>query len=200
MNRTLIAIIATVAVAVISSATSCISFYDTANGLENSATAQVKSNMAEYDNLWKVVSELAQVPVQYKSDFKELVESEASAKFGDDGSKALAQWFAERDLHPPVELYSKLQTAIEAHRNTFTKGQQLLADKQRAYADHLGSVSGRMWSSITGHPKVISGSIAPTKDIDGDGRLTVLDYPIITSAKTEGVFSEGRDDEPLKVF
>jgi hypothetical protein len=89
---------------------------------------------------------------------------------------------------------------IEANRASFKRGQGELADKQRRYADHLGSIGGRFWSGITGHPHEIKGEDAPPKDLDGDGILTVLDYPIITSARTEAVFESGREDEPMKVF
>jgi len=200
MNRTIIAIIAVAGTLAISSLASCVSFYDTANRLENSATAQAKSNRNAYDNMWKTVAEVAQIPEKYKADFKELLVAEAEAKFGEGGSSAMAQWFSERDLKPPAELYTKIQTAIEANRSSFKKGQDLLADKQRAYANHLGTVSGGMWAGVTGHPKPITGKYAPAEDLDGDGEITVLDYPIITSARTEAVFEAGRDDEPMTVF
>jgi hypothetical protein len=200
MNRNVIVIIATVGVLALASVGSCVSFYNQANRLENATTAQVKSNMAEYDTMWKTVAEVAQVPVKYKEDFKDILLAETNAKFGEDGSNATVQWFSERDLKLPPELYGKVQTVIEANRASFKRGQNDLADKQRRYADHLGSVGGRFWSGITGHPRVVAGEHAPPKDLDGDGKLTVLDYPIITSAKTEAVFESGREDEPMKVF
>lgn len=200
MNRTLIVIGCTAAVLVLASVGSCVSFHNQAAKLENATIAQVKSNMAEYDKMWKTVAEVAQVPVKYKDDFKDILLAETSAKFGEAGSAATSQWFSERDLKLPPELYSKVQTVIEANRASFKRGQDDLADKQRRYADHLGSVGGRFWSGITGHPKAVKGEHAPGKDLDGDGVLTVLDYAIITSAKTEAVFESGREDEPLKVF
>ena len=200
MNRTAFAIVAVAGALFITSLVLCGAFYNTANALENSATAQAKANRSAYDTMWKTVAEVAQVPDKYKDDFKEVLAAENEAKFGKDGSKALAQWFSERDLKPPAELYTKIQTAIEANRATFRNGQDMLADKQRRYADHLGTVNGRVWAGITGHPKEIEGKYAPTEDLDGDGRLTVLDYPIITSAKTDEVFATAHDDEPMKVF
>jgi hypothetical protein len=200
MNRTLIVILGSAAVLALASIGSCVSFYNQAAKLENATIAQVKSNMATYDTMWKSVAEVAQVPVKYKDDFKDILLAETSAKFGEAGTTATMQWFQERDLRLPPELYTKVQTVIEANRASFKRGQDELADKQRRYADHLGSVGGRFWSGITGHPHEVEGEHAPPKDLDGDGVLTVFDYAIITSAKTEAVFETGREDEPLKVF
>lgn len=200
MNRPLLAVLASVGVLLLATMGSCISWHNNAVSLENGIEAQVKSNRAEYDKMWKVIAETAQVPAQYKGDFKELLTAETSAKFGSGGSKALAQWFNERDLRLPPEMYTKVQTTIEANRASFKRGQDDLADKQRRYADHLGKASGRLWSGVTGHPHEVKGDHAPPRDIDGDGRLTVFDYEIITSAKTEAVFESGRDDKALDVF
>lgn len=200
MNRTLIVIASTVAVLALASIGSCVSFYNQANKLENATIAQVKSNMAEYDTMWKTVAEVAQLPDKYKEDFKAILLAESEAKFGEGGSQATSQWFSERDLRLPPEIYTKIQTVIEANRASFKRGQIELADKQRRYADHLGSIGGRFWSRFTGHPHPVAGEHAPAKDLDGDGVLTVLDYAIITSARTEAVFESGREDEPMKVF
>jgi len=59
------------------------------------------------------------------------------------------------------------------------------------------SIQTRM-PPIVVFPSEQTGEMSPGKDIDGDGKLTVLDYPIVTSTKT--VFKEGKDDEPLDVF
>lgn len=175
------------------------SFFSTANELENAARAQYQSNQNSYDKMWKTISETAQVPAQYKEDFKDLLISETTAKFGEGGSKAAFQWFQEREIHFDASLYAKIQTVIEAGRRDFARGQDELLDKQRRYHDHLGSFTGRMFASFSGHPKPVMGKLAPTEDIDGDGLLTVLDYPIVTSAQTEAAFSTGQA-EAIDVF
>ena len=175
------------------------SFYSTANQLENAARAQYQSNQNAYDKMWKTISETAQVPAQYKQDFQDLLVAENAAKFGKDGSQATMQWFQERDLHFDATLYSKIQTVIEAGRADFAKGQDELLDKQRRYHDHLGSFTGRMFASMSGHPMIVQGKYAPAEDLDGDGRLTALDYPIVTSAQTQAAFATG-EAEALDVF
>ena len=130
------------------------SFYDTAVKLENTTKAQVESNKNVYDTMWKTIQEVAQVPSQYKDDFKDLVVTETEAKFGPGGSKAMMQWFQERELRLPPEMYTKVQTVIEAKRSEFMRGQEMLVDKQRRYRDHLESFTGSFWASYSGHPKL----------------------------------------------
>ncbi len=57
-----------------------------------------------------------------------------------------------------------------------------------------------MLAGIFGFPHEVYGELRPVKDLDGDGRFTVLDYSTITSEKTEGVFTTGREDEAIDVF
>lgn len=176
------------------------SFSNTADGLENTTRAQYQSNQNTYDAMWKTIQEVAQVPSQYKDDFKDLLATETSAKFGPNGSQAMMQWFQERELRLPPEMYTKVQTVIEANREKFRHGQDMLLDKQRRYRDHLAKKPGAYWASWTGHPKEVLGKTAPKEDLDGDGLLTVLDWDIVTSAKTKAVFDSGEDNAPVNVF
>lgn len=200
MNRGLIIGIAAAVLLGLAILFSYISFYNTAVKLENATTAQFQNNKNAYDNFWKSVQEVAQVPEKYKDDFKDLLVSETQAKFGEGGSKAAFQWFKDRDINFDASVYKKIQDVIEAGRADFKRGQQELLDKQRRYKDHVNSFGGSIWASFSGHPKAVAGELAPVKDLDGDGVLTCLDYPIVTSAKTEKVFQEGQDNEPVNVF
>jgi len=200
MNRGLLIAIVSVAILLLAIIGSYISFYNTAVKLENTTRAQFQSNKNAYDSMWKTIQEVAQVPQQYKDDFKDLLVTETTAKYGDKGSQATFQWFKDRDLKLPPEMYTKVQTAIEANRAEFRRGQDVLLDKQRRYSDHIQSFGGSIWAGMSGHPKPVMGELAPTKDLDGDGVMTVLDYPIVTSAKTEAAFATGEDNEPVNVF
>ncbi len=177
-----------------------IRFYNRATMLENAVLAQHESNQVAYSNMFLMVKEVAQVPDNYAEEFKDLLAIETGGKFGEGGSKAIAQWFTERDLRIPPELHGRVQDVIEANRNEFRRGQDLLLDKQRAYRDHLNRLSGRIFASISGHPKPIAGEYAPIVDADGDGRLTVLDYRPVNAARTQEVFQRGREDGPIQVF
>jgi hypothetical protein len=176
-----------------------VGWYNEAVSLETSTQAQYRDNQNEYDAFWKKVKEVAQVPSRYKEDFKDLLVSETTAKFGEGGSKATFQWFKDREIKFDSDQYKKIQNVIESGRDDFKRAQTILLDKQRKYNLHLNNFSGKLWAGKWGMPKVVSGELAPRSDLDGDGFLTVLDYPIVTSKRTAKAFAEG-EDEALDVF
>jgi hypothetical protein len=145
------------------------------------------------------VKETAQIPDKYKEDFKQLLTSEATAKYGPEGSKATMQWFQERQINFDSSLYTKIQNIIESGRQDFRRSQDELLDKQRKVADVTQSYWGGIMARHYNFPRELSGAAAPTKDLDGDGKLTVLDYPIVTSARTSKAFATGQDEE-ISVF
>jgi hypothetical protein len=167
---------------------------------EQGVLAQWRNNQNEYDSFWKKVQEVAQVPGKYKEDFKDLLVSETSAKYGASGSQATFQWFKDRDINFSSEMYVKVQNVIESGRNDFKRGQTELVDKQRRLTTEVKQFPGSMLASLMNVPAPVHGKYAPKEDIDGDGKLTVLDYPIVTSSKTEAVFESGKDDAPIAVF
>jgi hypothetical protein len=176
-----------------------VSWYNTAVSLEESTKAQYRDNQNQYDAFWKKVKETAQVPDKYKQDFKDIVVSETQAKFGPEGSKAAFQWFHDRNINLDASVYKQVQVVIESGRNDFKRGQTELLDKQRKYGFHLKSFWGRLWAGWYDMPGVVAGEVAPPSDKDGDGKLTVMDYDIVTSQKTKAAFASG-EDEPVKVF
>lgn len=178
---------------------SYISFFNRAVSLEEGLTAQWRNNQNSYDAFWKKISEMAQVPAQYKEDFKEVLLADTSARYGEDGSKAMMQWIQERAVNFDSSLYRDLMMAIEVGRHDFENHQELLLDKQRSYASMTKSFGGSMFASFGGFPREVKGELAPPSDLDGDGRLTVLDYPIVTSQKTKRAFTSG-EDGALNVF
>lgn len=172
-------------------------FHDSSISMENSATAKYRNNQNNYDSFWKGIQEVAQVPDHLKDAFKELLVADNTSTFGAKGSTATMQWFQNRGVHLSETTYLRLMNMIEAGRADFKRGQMELLDIQRKYHDHLESISGSMWGSS--FPRTLRGEFAPPRDLDGDGRLTVFDYPIVTSAKTTEVFRTGQDDA-IQVF
>jgi hypothetical protein len=198
--KILLVALALAVVSCLSCVGAAISWYNDAVSLEEATKAQWRDNANEYDAFWKKVQEVAQVADKYKDDFKNLLVAEETAKFGEGGSKAVMQWFQERQIVLDPQMYRKVQDVIEAGRDGFKRAQTELLDKQRKYGFHVRSFWGRMWAGWYNMPHVVAGELAPPKDIDGDGKLTVLDYPIVTSAKTKAIFQAGEDNEPIKVF
>jgi hypothetical protein len=199
MKKGLIIGLVSVGVLALAIVFSSIGWYNDAVSLEESTQAQYRDNKNEYDAFWKKVKEVAQVPEKYKDDFKDLLVSETQAKFGPEGSKAMFQWFKDREINFDAGQYQKIQNVIESGRNDFKRAQTQLLDKQRKYSTHLKKFSGKVWGNMWSMPNPVSGELAPRSDLDGDGTLTVLDYPIVTSKKTEKAFADG-EDEAIDVF
>jgi len=170
--------------------------------LQAATKAQYQANQVAYDAFWKSVQETAQVPAQYKEDFKEILVAEATAKMGPQGSQAMMQWFKERNLVLPPEIYMQVQRMIEAGRADFKRNQNTLLDKQRATEAHRGKWMARTvyrgWFGMD-YLEDLKGELAPPTDKDGDGRLTVLDYNIVTSAEGKAAFATG-EAAPVNVF
>lgn len=187
------------AVIVITIFMSMVGWYDSATKLENSTSAQWRNNQNTYDAFWKTVKETAQVPDKYKEDFKQLLVSETAAKYGPEGSKATMQWFQDRQINFDASMYRKVQDIIESGRADFKRSQTELLDKQRKVQDMTQSYWGGVMAKHYDFPREMKGDFAPPKDSDSDGKLTVLDYPIVTSARTQKAFQTGQDEE-VNVF
>jgi len=155
--------------------TSMASWYSDAVKLENTTKAQWMDNQNTYDNFWKTVKEVAQVPDKYKEDFKQLLVAETTAKYGPEGSKATFQWFQDRGINFDAGMYRKVQDVIESGRQDFKRSQTTLLDKQRKVADMTQSYWGSVMAGHYDFPRTLNGAAAPPKDLDGDGKLSVLD-------------------------
>ena len=171
-------------------------YHDTSVELEESVAAQWKQNQNNYDNFWKSITEMVQIPEMYKEDFKEVLVGNTEARYGEGGSKAQMQWIQENAVNYDASMHKKILTAIEAGRKDFEGNQKKLLDKQRRYKTHLRSASGKFWAKFAGtdFPTELTGADAPPEDADGDGVLTAFDYPIVTSKKTKKAFAEGEDE------
>jgi len=175
-----------------------ISFNNTAVGQENGIEATWKDSQVQYDAFWKKVKETAQVTDKYAADFKDLFLGSMDARY--DGKDPAFQFIMEANPALPPESYTKVQNVIETGRNDFARTQRTLVDKQRAYETHIETFPNSSLAGMLGFPRPVTGEYAPPDDTDGDGKVTVLDYKIVTSAKTQEVFTTGREDAPLDVF
>lgn len=156
---------------------SYISAHNTGNRLENQVKATYTNNqniLAQYSNK---IAEAAQIPTMQKDDLKEVVAEALSARYGEDGSKALFQFIQEQNPTIDSSVYTKLQQMIEAGRKDFERAQTALIDQKRVYETALGSFWGGMWMRMAGYPKV---------DLD--------EYKIVTNARTDDAFESGQEE------
>ena len=175
-----------------------VSTYNGLTGQEKGVTATWRDSQVQYDTFWKKVKEVAQVPETYKDAFKDVIVASTEGRYADKDPAFLMITEANPTLDPTM--YIEVQRVIEAGRSDFAQTQRTLVDRQRAFDTSLTTFPNNMLAGMFGFPHEVLGELRPAKDLDGDGKYTVLDYPTVTSGKTQEVFSTGREDEELDVF
>lgn len=116
---------------------------------------------AAYENRTNILSqytlkmqEAAQVPEMYKNDFKEVLQSAMTGRYGANGSQATMQWIKENNLQFDSGMHKKLQTLIESGRNEYQTAETRLIDIIRVYKTNLGYVWTGFWLNLAGYPKI----------------------------------------------
>lgn len=184
MNKTLISIVAVAAVVLFFAGNiffGFIGFQNDANRFENGIKAQYTQNRNVYDNGWKKVQEMAQVPDLATAQLKELYTSALTARYGTDGSKALLQFIKEQNPTLDATLFRKIQESIEIFRNSFEQEQKQLIAQRQSYENFLTTnTSSRVYNAVSG----AFGAQYPHID------LTKFD--IVTSDDTERAFDTKR--------
>lgn len=151
----------------------------TCNTFEVGVKAQYEQNKNDYDNFFKKIKEMAQVPEMYVEDFKSIIDKDMEGRYGPDGSMAVFQWIQEHDIKLDAVLYLKIQQAIEAGRNQFAANQSSLIAVKQAYENYMADPLNGFVAKLLGYPKI-----------------DMNKYNIVTSEHTEKVFEE-KKSEPL---
>lgn len=84
--------------------------------LKNKILAQQKSNEANFDKMYKVISQIAQVSEQYRETFKEVYPQLIEGRYGNEKGGSLMKWVTESNPTFDTRLYDRLATAIESNR------------------------------------------------------------------------------------
>lgn len=124
---------------------------------------------------------------QYQSIFNGAIEG----RYGDGGASALLLAIQESNPTPPIELRKQVMAVMEDSANDFKRSQTRMTDQQRAYATFVHQFPASLFTGMMGYPKPVGGEYAPPSDLDGDGFLTVLDYPVVVTGHTKQEFKTG---------
>ncbi len=151
-----------------------ISCSNTEKRIRNQFVARQEANKATFDNMWKTISQAAQVTDAQKQALSEIFVQYAAArsggKSGDD--HAIVKWIQESVPHVDTSTFNNLQNIIVGTRASFTNDQLALLDLKRVHDNCL--------------------DLFPSSIVCGDRpRLSVK---LVTSTRTDAAFDSGKDD------
>lgn len=136
---------------------------------------------AQYDKMWKIISQKGQVAKAYDSSFIRAVHEAMDPR--KDGAGIMMKWVQENNVLVQIgtvqELYKDLSRTIEAERNSFFEREQTLASIKQQHSKFLRSFPNNLYNLFMGRKE--------------------LEYTPITSSRTDEVIRTGKDDD-VKVF
>lgn len=170
--------------------------------LRETVVAQNRVCRNHFDNMFKVISQTAQVPSEFmeqsKQAFKEIYQPLIEGRYQNsegDQQNVMMKWVQESnpqfDMTASAKLYERLQVVIEAQRNEFTKQQDLLIDKHRQH---------RVFCNIFWNRNLfgMSDRVIPfCKDLPNPDVVDCIQ--LIDSKNTEQVYQTGEDNN-TKLF
>lgn len=152
-----------------------ISFHNQETGLRTQYEAKIDANHADYDALWKIISQTAQVPAQYKADFAEVYGKIMEARYPEEAGGTLMRWIQEQNPQFDSSLYAKVQTVVESQRTSFANRQKELRDVKREHDKLVRQFPGAIFASFLGREE--------------------LEAVVVTSDRTEEAFTTGTDND-----
>lgn len=156
-----------------------VGFSNDANAFEVDIKAKFTDNKNVYDNGWKKVKEVAQVPEMQVDALQKVYATTMQGRYGADGSKALFQFIKEQNPTIDQTTFIKIQQDIEAFRNEFASNQTQLVSRKQAYERFLtATTSGRFYNTFGSYP-----------------HIDLTKFDIVTSDLTETTFDKLRAGE-----
>lgn len=161
-----------------------VGFQNDAARFEIALTAQLEDNKNIYDNGWKEVKEMAQVPKVQEQALEKLYVSALKARnYGGE----VVKFIQENNPTLDQSTFLKIQASIEKFRSRFAQAQTEIISKKQAYGNFLtASTSGRFYNSVAG----ALGGAYP--------RVDMSKFIIVTSEQTDSDFQRHKS-EPLKL-
>jgi hypothetical protein len=153
--------------------------------LRKKVLAQQDVSKANFDKMFKVIAQTAEIPEQLmeksKEAFKEIYTPIMEGRYGNARGGALMSWVTESnpqfDLNAIAPLYEKLQIAIESNREQFFLEQKKLIDIHREHSTYIEMY----WT------KIFLGQLEP------------IEIQIVTSTYTEKAYATGKEDD-ISIF
>lgn len=148
-------------------------------GLRTSIEAKQKDNTSEYDNMWKKISQVAQVTNAQRETLKEIFVDHAKARAGSGDGNAVMKWIKESVPNIDTSTFNQLQNIIVGSRDRWTMRQKELIDLSREHNALLQRFPSGQILAVFGRKPI--------------------DIVIVTSSRTTTAFTTGTDDD-VSVF
>ncbi|MNK86384.1 hypothetical protein D3C87_1062950 [compost metagenome] len=129
-----------------------------------------------YDDVWKTISQTAQVSEDYRASFDSIYSHIMSDRYSK-GDGSLMKWITESNPQFDTSLYNRLAVTIESKRGEFKNAQTELLDVVRNYNTFISVFPNRLFLS-------------------GKQRL---EAKLILSTRTNKAIDSGVDDD-VKLF
>lgn len=211
LQKALIAIGAVVSLFLLWMGTGYLSMRATSNSLENSIIAQASFCQQQIDSVYLQISNTAKVDAQFREGMQDVFRAIFEAQSGDAAQTQTQQFLGLLATNATLSGTDWAATALEVQRviqsgfTTIANCQGVIADKKAAYANLLGLPIGAtpgqsgawpaaMWAEWAEVPRTLNaeGPLSPRRDLDGDGRRTVFDYPsVVLSGLTASAYDTG---------
>ncbi len=143
--------------------------------LRNAINAKQKDNTSEFDNMWKKISQVAQVTDAQKDALKEIFVQHAAARTT--GGGGVMKWIQESVPNVDTSTFNNLQNIITSSRDGWTMRQKELVDLKREHDNVLTMFPSNIFVGSRGK----------------------IEVQIVTSGRTKDAFTTG-EDENIDVF
>jgi Tfp pilus assembly protein PilE len=177
-----LSVLAIVAVLIGIGVMSYVTAYNTGNRMEKTIQATFENNKNILAQYGQKVLEAVQVPDMARDDLVKVAREAMEGRYGAEGSQAVFQMITEQNPQVDPGVYRQIQQIIEGGRTEFQNAQTRLIDQKRGYEQALGSFWLGMWLRIAGYPKV-----------------DLAEFKIVTTARAERVFEDGKEDAPIRL-
>lgn len=152
-----------------------VSVNNTCVAKEATLTATKDNSKSVYDNFWKKVKEVAQVPAEYQKGMKETYATIMDARYKN-STHVMMNWIKEANPNFDSSMYSRVQQVIESGRNDFQDSQKQMIDQVRDYKTYVGQMPTSFFARLAGYPKI-----------------NFADFEVLTSDRTDDAFKSHKD-------
>ena len=175
MKKGLVLLLAAILVPVLISVVMYFNYSNQEKSLRNNIAAVQTTIQNEFDNLWKTISQQAQISDKYADDFKKIYVEIMDARYDNARGGALLSFVTEANPNFDSSLYSTLMKTIEAKRAEFTNNQNKLRDLKREHDNLLSLFPSSIFLAGRDPIEVIMITSARTKDVYRTGEDNDVD-------------------------